>query len=211
MMRLLGADEAGKGPVIGSMFVVGVVVDEERLFDLAALGVKDSKLLAPARREQLAARIEKIARDRYVLEVRPEVIDELRQLMTMNEIMVKSFSKVLEKLSADRAILDAADVDPERFARRVKEGSRTGMEVVAEHRADKNHTVVAAASILAKVNRDRSVREIEAAVGKVIGSGYPSDPATIRFLEGWTKEHGDLPPFARKSWKTAERIKARFI
>jgi ribonuclease HII len=55
------------------------------------------------------------------------------------------------------------------------------------------------------------VKEIEAAVGKEIGSGYPSDPATVQFLEGWVREHGDLPPFARKSWKTAERIKARFI
>ena len=210
-MRLLGADEAGKGPVIGSMFVAGVVVDEDQLFDLAVLGVKDSKLLAPARREYLAARIEEIALDRYVLEVRPEVIDELRQLMTMNEIMVRSFSKVVEKLSAGRAILDAADVDPKRFARRVKEESGTGMEVVAEHRADKNHLVVAAASILAKVNRDRSVRELERDLGLEIGSGYPSDPATIRFLEDWVKEHGDLPPFVRQSWKTAERIKARFI
>lgn len=210
-MRLLGADEAGKGPVIGSMFVAGVVIDEDRLFDLAALGVKDSKLLSPARREVLAGRIEKIAFDKYVLEVRPEVIDELRKIMTMNDVMVRSFSKVLENLSADRAILDAADVNAERFARRVKEVSGTEMEVVAEHRADRNHPVVAAASILAKVKRDRSVREIEVAVGREIGSGYPSDPATVRFLESWVTEHGDLPPVARQSWKTAERIKARFI
>ncbi len=207
----MGADEAGKGPVIGSMFVAGVVIDEDQLFDLAALGVKDSKLLTPARREQLAPKIEKIAQDKYVLEVRPEVIDELRQLMTMNEIMVKSFSKVVEKLSADRAILDAADVNPGRFARRVKVGSGTEMEVVAEHRADKNHLVVAAASILAKVTRDRSVREIEKSLGLKIGSGYSSDPATVKFLENWVKEHGDLPPFARHSWKTAERITASFI
>ena len=161
--------------------------------------------------EALAIRIEEIALDRYVLEVRPEVIDELRKIMSMNEIMVRSFSKVLENLSADRAILDAADVKAERFARRVKEVSKTSMEVVAEHRADRNHPVVAAASILAKVRRDLSVREIEKAVGREIGSGYPSDPATIRFLESWVGEHGDLPPVARQSWKTAERIKARFI
>jgi len=136
--------------------------------------VKDSKLLSPARREVLAGRIEKIALDKYVLEVRPEVIDELRKIMTMNDVMVRSFSKVLENLSADRAILDAADVNAERFARRVKEVSGTEMEVVAEHRADRNHPVVAAASILAKVKRDRSVREIEVAVGREIGSGYPS-------------------------------------
>lgn len=197
--------------MIGSMFVAGVVIEEDQLFDLAALGVKDSKMLSPKRREFLAAKIEKIAQDRYVLEVKPEVIDELRQLITMNEIMVKSFSKVVGNLSADRAILDAADVNQERFARRVKEGSGTSMEVIAEHRADKNHIVVAAASILAKVSRDRSVRELERTIGQEIGSGYPSDPTTVRFLETWMKEHGELPPFVRHSWKTAERIKARFI
>ena len=85
------------------------------------------------------------------------------------------------------------------------------MEVFAEHRADRNHLVVAAASILAKVERDRSIREIEKNLGLKIGSGYSSDPTTVLFLEEWVKEHGDLPPFARKSWKTAERIKARFI
>ena len=50
-MLLMGADEAGKGPVIGSMFVAGLVIDEERFFDLAVLGVKDSKMLSPAKRE----------------------------------------------------------------------------------------------------------------------------------------------------------------
>ncbi len=210
-MRLMGADEAGKGPVIGSMFVAGVVIEEEKLFDLAAMGVRDSKQLSPARREVLAVKIERIADDIHILEVKPQVIDELRQVVTMNDIMVRCFSQVVQNLSADRAILDAADVKAERFADRVKKTSGTEMEILAQHKADKNHSVVAAASILAKVNRDRSVRELERSIGCKMGSGYPSDLATVRFLETWTKEHGKLPPFVRHSWKTAERIKARFI
>ena len=55
-MLLLGADEAGKGPVVGSMFVAGLVVEEDRLFDLAGWGVKDSKQLSPAKRESLPGR-----------------------------------------------------------------------------------------------------------------------------------------------------------
>ena len=51
LMLILGADEAGKGPVIGSMFIAGLVIEEEKLFDLAAYGVKDSKKLSPAKRE----------------------------------------------------------------------------------------------------------------------------------------------------------------
>ena len=180
-MLLLGVDEAGKGPVVGSMFVAGFVVEEEKLYDLAALGVKDSKMLAPARREVLEKKLIALAKSYYVLEVPAQVIDELRQVMTMNDLMVRSFSQVLSKLSAHKAILDAADVDAERFGRRVKESTGTAMEILAEHNADKNHQVVSAASILAKVQRDRSVRTLEASLGCQIGSGYPTDPKTLEF------------------------------
>jgi ribonuclease HII len=210
-MLLLGADEAGKGPVIGSMFVAGLVVEEEQLFDLAAWGVKDSKQLSADRRRVLSRKISDAAVDSYILEVPPRVIDELRQVMTMNELMVRCFAQVVARLRADRAILDAADVNEARFAGRVRAQSGTSMEVLAEHQADQRYAVVSAASILAKVRRDESIREIEAAHGCRIGSGYPSDPQTIDFLRSWLRERGDLPPFARHSWRTARNIKASFI
>ncbi len=210
-MLLLGADEAGKGPVIGSMFVAGLVIEEDKLFDLAGFGVKDSKLLTPAKREILAKKINGIATDQYILEVKPNVIDELRLVMTMNDIMVRSFSTVVARLHADRAILDAADVNAQRFADRVKAASKTTMDLVAEHKADQRHHVVSAASILAKVRRDASMRELEEAMHCKIGSGYPHDQDTINFLNEWVKENRQLPPCARHSWATAQRIKASFI
>lgn len=210
-MLLLGADEAGKGPVVGSMFVAGLVIDEERLFDLAAFGVRDSKQLTPTRREALARKITGIATDQYILEVQPGVIDELRQVMTMNDLMVRSFAQVVARLKADRAILDAADVDASRFAERVRSASKTAMDLTAEHKADERHKVVSAASILAKVRRDASIRELERTMCCKIGSGYPHDPDTIEFLTAWVREKGDLPACARHSWATAQRIKASFI
>ena len=210
-MLLMGADEAGKGPVIGSMFVAGLVIEEEKLFDLAAMGVKDSKMLSPAKRETLARKIKSIAVDQYILEVRPEVIDELRLVMTMNEIMVRSFSRVVERLHADRAVLDAADVNAERFGRAVRAHSGTTMDLIAEHKADQRHHVVSAASILAKVHRDQSMRQLESAMNCRIGSGYPHDRDTISFLCDWVREKNELPPCARHSWATAQRIKASFI
>ncbi|MGB9923816.1 MAG: ribonuclease HII [Methanothrix sp.] len=211
MMLILGVDEAGKGPVIGSMFVAGVVFSEEDIFDLAACGVKDSKLLSPARREAIERQILSRARDRFVLEVTAQQIDELRMVMSMNDIMVRAHSRVVSGLRADRAILDAADVNAERFAQRVRELSGASMQILAEHGADRRHIVVAAASIIAKVARDRSIRELEAMLGRPLGSGYPSDPATVRFLRDWIAENGDLPPFARKSWSTAQRLKASSV
>jgi len=210
-MLLLGVDEAGKGPVVGSMFIAGLVIEEDRLFDLAAMGVKDSKRLRPKAREVLARKISSISADQYILEVSPRVIDELRLAMTMNEIMVRSFSQVVQRLHADRAVLDAADVDAARFAGRVRDASKTGMELIAEHKADERHLVVSAASILAKVRRDASVRQLEEELGCKIGSGYPTDKDTIDFLSSWVRENRELPPCARHSWTTAQRIKASFI
>ncbi len=212
LMLLLGIDEAGKGPVIGSMFVAGLVIDEENLFDLAAMGVKDSKQLPPDRREILAKKIVRIAADQHILEVQPRVIDELRQVMTMNDIMVRCFAQVLVRLSsAHRAILDAADVNEERFAERIRKASGTSMEILAQHRADQNNKVVSAASILAKVKRDQSIQELERSLSCTIGSGYPNDPQTIMFLSQWMKEHRELPTCARHTWATAQRMKASFI
>ncbi len=131
--------------------------------------------------------------------------------MTMNDIMVRCFAQVLQRLQADKAILDAADVNEERFAERVKTASNTSMHIIAEHKADQRYQVVSAASILAKVRRDESMRELEKSHSCKMGSGYPSDPDTIRFLETWVKEKKELPPFARHSWATARRIKASFI
>jgi len=211
-MLILGADEAGKGPVLGSMFVAGLVIDEEKLFDLASLGVRDSKQLTPSRREVLAKKISRIAHDQYILEVSPQVIDELRSVMTMNDLMVRSFAQVLQKLQADKAILDAADVNEERFAAKVKSASKSSMSIMAEHKADQRHQVVSAASILAKVRRDESIRELERLHNCKMGSGYPSDSDTIKFLEEWVKDKKELPPFARHTWATAKRIiEASFI
>jgi ribonuclease HII len=85
------------------------------------------------------------------------------------------------------------------------------MEIRSEHKADQNHPVVSAASILAKVQRDKSVRDLEQSMNCIIGSGYPGDPLTIEFLGRWVVEHRDLPPCARHTWATAQRIKASFI
>ncbi|VVB95328.1 Ribonuclease HII [uncultured archaeon] len=46
--------------------------------------------------------------------------------------------------------------------------------------------------------------------GVEIGSGYPADPKTISFLEGWIKEYGSPPDFARSSWETSKKLVEKF-
>ncbi|MCL7414834.1 MAG: ribonuclease HII [ANME-2 cluster archaeon] len=205
-MLIAGVDEAGKGPVLGPMMVAGVVMEEDRLPELAKLGMKDSKMLSPVRRNYLSAKIKEIAVDFHILEVSAFQIDEMRKIMTMNQLMVVSHSKVLEHLMPDKAYLDAADVKEERFGENVKQRYGAPIEIISKHKADAIYPIVSAASILAKVQRDRTIRDMEREIGVPLGSGYPSDPKTKKFLEMWINEHESLPEIARHSWKTSEQL-----
>lgn len=204
-MREIGIDEAGKGPVIGSMFVAGVLN-----FDgLEELGVKDSKRLSPAKREYLAERIEETT-EVYLVEMTASEIDEGRKRHTMNEIMVERFSDVMKYFQPDRAIVDAADAKPERFAANLRASYAkevdAKIEIISENKADVCYPVVSAASIVAKVHRDRSIRALAVTVGAEIGSGYPADQKTIKFLKELLNETDldDIPIYVRRSWKTVD-------
>jgi len=214
-MIIAGIDEAGKGPVIGPMCIGGVKIDESKAHVLKVLGVADSKKLTPKKREQLAAQIKKHADGFFILEISPSQIDELRKIMTMNEIMVVCFAKVLEQLKPDIVYADAADVKAERFAENLRrQYAKTSpahakkIEIISMHQADATYPVVSAASIIAKVRRDELIEELKKEWGEDFGSGYPSDPKTKSFLLKWGKEHGGkFPEIVRQSWQTVENIR----
>lgn len=206
---IAGIDEAGKGPVLGPMCVAGLLLEEDKLKRLTRLGVRDSKKLTPKKREAFSEKIKKLADRYFILEVSPGQIDGLRKVMTMNEIMVVCFTKVMEELKPESAIVDAADVIAERFGENIARKYSGKVDITSEHNADEKYPIVSAASILAKVRRDELVREIGENVGIEIGSGYPADPKTITFLENWVSEHGTLPDFARSSWETSKNILER--
>ena len=78
-------------------------------------------------------------------------------------------------------------------------------ELVGENRADEKYPVVSAASILAKVDRDRIIAELCEEYGD-FGSGYPSDPKTQRFLREWFSKHHGFLPIVRRKWSTVKRL-----
>ncbi len=204
---ICGADEAGRGPVIGPMVVAAVKVNDDSF--LKEIGVRDSKKCTPQRRERLAKEIMENC-DYEIRVVSPEEIDDMRERMTMNELEVKVFGEVLKRLCSDgcEIYLDAADVDEERFGREIGALLDMDVSITAKHGGDDIYPVVSAASIIAKVRRDAEIERIKEELGD-IGSGYPSDPITQEFLRKWVKEHGDLPPHTRCSWKTAKRALER--
>ena len=202
---IVGVDEAGRGPVIGPLVVAGVAVESD--VELRHMNVRDSKKLSPERREALAPEIEKVSRYEVVV-IPAERIDVMRSEMSLNDFEAKLFAEVIDKLRPETAYVDAADVDEIEFKRCVRKELAFDVEIVSQHNADELFPVVSAASILAKVCRDREMRTIEDEVGMHIGSGYASDADTIAFLETWIRTHGSLPPHTRASWDTARRLLA---
>ena len=201
---ICGVDEAGKGSVLGPLVVAAVAVPTESALD--DLGVKDSKLLSGKERERLYLLIWKRCR---VVTVRLDAreIDEVRTGMTLNSAVARAHARAISRLSPSRAYVDACDVNCFRYAEMVKNNLDLACEIVSEHHADEKFPVVSAASIVAKVTRDRAIAILSKKYGE-IGSGYPSDPVTIRFLTAWIDEHKTPPPIARKSWKTVSAILA---
>ena len=116
-------------------------------------------------------------------------------------------AEVITHLRPTVAYVDASDVLPERFGRHISEEIPFKVKIVSEHKADKIYPVVSAASIIAKVDRDRVISDLHREYGD-FGSGYASDSRTIRFLEEWIKTHDDYPSFVRRSWAPAKKIKA---
>ncbi|MFB6192853.1 MAG: ribonuclease HII, partial [Candidatus Nanohaloarchaea archaeon] len=208
MAKVLGIDEAGRGPVIGSMFIGGFMIDEERIDEIEELGVKDSKKLSEKKRESIRDQLEKHG-EAFLKEVKAEEIDELRSVMSLNEIEVKAFTDVIGRTDADKVIVDLPEPNAERFINKLKDqlpDRFADVDFVAEHGADDTYPVVSAASIVAKSARESHVDDLKKKYGYDFASGYPHDRPTISFLEKYVEEKGELPEETRKSWSTAERI-----
>jgi len=212
-MLIAGVDDAGRGPIIGPLVIAGVLIDEKDLPTLRNLGVKDSKLLSPRRREQLATEIRKLALKYHVESLSPADIDRVvetgRKLRRLNRLEAQTMAKVIDALKPNVAYVDASDVLADRFKEHILENLSFRVEIVSEHKADVKYPIVSAASIIAKVERDRAIEKLQEKYRDLgdMGSGYSSDPRTIKFLEKWYARFGYSPEFVRKSWKPAKRLK----
>jgi len=211
-MRVAGVDDAGRGAVIGPLVIAGVLIDEQDLSKLKDMGVKDSKRLSPTRRQQLAGEIKKLVLEYNVVRLTPAQIDTVvktgRRLHRLNRLEAQTMAKVIAALKPDVAYVDASDVLADRFGRHIAESLPLEVPIVSEHKADMKYPVVSAASIIAKVERDMAIAELQVRHGN-IGCGYPTDPDTLEFLERWIQEFGFYPEFVRKSWKPAERLRTK--
>ncbi|MCI4368938.1 MAG: ribonuclease HII [Thermoplasmata archaeon] len=203
---LLGLDEAGRGSVLGPLVVGGFLLEEERLGELPALGVKDSKQLTPGARERIYGRLRSLGTCSSVTLSAPEV-DRWVRRGGLNELEARAFAQLIRRHRPEVAFADACDPVAARFQENIYRLSGSKSRVDARHHADEELPIVGAASIVAKVRRDRAIAGLQARVSGVIGSGYPSDATTVAYVRSCLSTGAALPDWVRSSWSTTRRLK----
>jgi ribonuclease HII len=197
----LGIDEAGRGPILGPLVMAAVALDAGAARAVRRAGVADSKAFgsgkdAVHRRRELAALIR--ARAPYV---GLAVID-------VDEIDHRVLRGELNALERERAVVLIAGGPC--CARIIADGATMFAPLRAQYpnlrafdRGESRHVAVAAASIIAKDERDRRFALIAARYrddfGDLAGGGY-LNPPTRAFLDAYRRRNGCLPPEARHTW-----------
>lgn len=158
--RVAGVDEAGRGPLAGPLVVAAVILDPRR----PVAGIGDSKALAERQREDCYARIVEHAAAWQVVVVEVAEIDRLN-------ILQATLSGMARALAGLRPAADEALIDGNRLPRGLALPARA---IVG---GDATEACIGAASILAKVTRDRLMRELDGTYpgyGFAVHKGYPT-------------------------------------
>lgn len=216
-MMICGIEEAGRGPVLGPMIMVGATIKKENEHLLKDLGVKDSKLLSRKERENLFKEIKSLVDNYKIIFLSPERIDDSlnNPLMNLNFLEAKTSAQIIIQLSPQRVILDCPSININAYTRKVKEfilkeGFLNNIQIISEHKADVNYPIVSAASIIAKVTRDKAMDLLKNILNIELGSGYPGDPRTKKFL----RENFNNPKYKkiiRTTWSTYKKLVEEII
>ena len=202
-MKICGVDDAGRGSMIGPMVIAGISIEKKNIPKLRKLGVRDSKKLSPKKRELLYKEIVKLVDDYHVIRIPPRTIDKYVFEHNLNHLEAKKMAEVISNLNPDLSYVDSCDVNAARFGREISDLSKKS-KVKSYHYADSRFVVVSAASIIAKVSRDRSIMRLNKTTN--LGSGYPSDKKSVNYVKKVDSSKKSLPTSIRKSWKPVQKI-----
>ncbi|MBI5378465.1 MAG: ribonuclease HII, partial [Thaumarchaeota archaeon] len=100
-MIVCGVDDAGRGSVLGPLVIAGISIERSKIKYLSEIGVRDSKQLSPARRENLYKKIIDIVDDYYVAKISPRLIDQSVRKNQLNHLEAEYMAKVISKLKPD--------------------------------------------------------------------------------------------------------------
>ena len=168
-----GIDEAGRGPLAGPVFAAAVILPD----DLGDLGINDSKKLSEKKRDALFDVIKEKAIAWSVASASEAEIDEINIL----NATFLAMKRAVEGLSVKP---DVALVDGNRKP-------KTGIEEITLVKGDAKSISIAAASILAKVSRDRYLLELDEKYPEYQFSKHKGYPTALHYE--MIKKHGISP------------------
>ena len=215
---ICGLDEAGRGALIGPMVICGVVIDKKDEKKLKKIGVKDSKALTPKKREMLAKKIEKIAKSVIIMRIPACKIFTYRKKykMKLDALEALKMAQIIDICNADKVYVDSlGNINSKKvgkFEKLIRENlDNKKIKLIVENYADETYPIVSAASIIAKVERDKAIEELKKKVKFDFGVGYSHDVRSIKFLEKILKESEEPPSYIRWHWDTVESIATKLF
>lgn len=183
---------------------------------LAALGCDDSKALKEEQRDELFAKLDVHTDDfiGWIIHIlSPAYISSSMLGRTKYNLNAMSHDTAIDLIQSVKKICNLKEVyvdtvgKPEAYQAKLKQRF-PDLDITVESKADATYPIVSAASICAKVCRDKTVKswkfDDKVKIEGEYGSGYPSDPVT----KAWLRQHVDpvfgFPDFVRFSWSTAK-------
>jgi ribonuclease H2 subunit A len=226
---IIGIDEAGRGCVLGAMLYGAAFWLESEDATMSAKGYDDSKGLTPEVREKLFNAIKNDEKDNmgYTTVSIPATAISCKMMRqhpySLNKISwdccVRMVRRIIsEGVNVVRVYVDTVG-DPEIYERWLTRQFQGGVAFVVRKKADSLYKVVSAASICAKQTRDHELeshaptkeddiwlKEGQSLIGASVGSGYPSDPKTKKFLVDVHDPIFGFSAWVRHSWAPCKTI-----
>ncbi len=208
MTLILGIDDAGRGPIVGPMVLAGCLINEKIEQHFRKINVKDSKLLTKEARETIVSEIKKYCLSHHITLTSPDEIEQRNNVGTnLNKLEAIKSAEIINQLNNKieqiNVIVDCPSTNTKAWQHVLEKyiHHKSNLAIHCEHKADFNHIACGAASIIAKTTRDAEIEKIKKSIGIDFGSGYTSDPITIKFLDENFEKYKNQGIF-RKTWQT---------
>ena len=214
---VVGADEAGRGIIIGPMVIGAVALDEIREKQLKNFGIKDSKKYSSINKIRAHADyIKKNSLAWSVIELSAEVLNNFNKNgMTMDEAEAYAFYRAIEDIAKKVKNISEFQVDNFQAVKKLKSLLKNNeitknIDLIVLPKAELKYIAVGGGSILARTKSLEEMEKISKKYGN-IGSGSTSDKTTIKWLREYYNENKTWPEkIVRTYWKTIKNIEKEF-
>ena len=196
------------------MVLAGISIDSKDAKKLKAIGVKDSKELSPKKREELYKELEKIAKDVVIVKVSACKISSLKAKgINLDKIEAMKVADIISIINAEKVYVDSIEQNCEKFEKMIKDflPKEKNVKLVVKNYLDESIPVVSAASIVAKVERDKEIEKIKKEVNFDFGVGYAHDERTRVFIEKILQSEEKPPSYLRIHWETVQDIARKLL